>query len=236
MARILEKDHILIVNFPGSARVRQLLRELQAGHGGKERHVVIVTDSVESLPFSQPGVSFVFGSPLEAETYDQANLKEAAIALVLAPDSDSGRSDAMVSSVVSFIESVRPGVHTVAECLDEKHKILFAGSGCNAIVCGTQISSNLLTQEMDDPGVAQTVSVITSNLVGPTLYSAEVGDDGVDYSGLAKSLLDRQANLLSVVRGDETHTTFTGLESRRGDRVVYVASERRSWADLKAHR
>jgi voltage-gated potassium channel len=234
MARILDKDHVLIVNFPSSGRVRQLLRELQAGHGDSQRPVVIVTDAVESLPFSQPGVSFVFGSPLEAETYELANLREAAMALVLAPNYDSTHSDAVVSSVVSFIESVQPGLYTVAECLDEKHRILFAGSGCNAVVCGPQISSNLLTQEMNDPGVAQSVSVITSSLIQPTLYSAEVGDDGVDYSTLAKSLLDREANVLSVVRGDETHATFTGLVSKRGDRIVYVANERKSWPALKA--
>jgi voltage-gated potassium channel len=234
MAPILDEDHILIVNFPSPARVRQVLRELSAGHGERERPVVIVTDAVESLPFSYPNVAFVHGSPLEEETYQRANLERAAIALVLAPNYDSSHSDAVVASIVSFIESVRPGVHTVAECLDEKHRMLFKGSGCNAIVCGPQISSNLLTQEMHDPGVAQTVGVITSNLVGPTLFSAEVEDDGVDYAALAKGLLDHQSNVLSVVRGETTHTTFTGLVSQRGDRLVYVAAQRQTWPALKS--
>lgn len=234
MARILDEDHILIVNFPSAARLRQLLRELSAGRQDGERPVVIVTDAIESLPFSYPGVSFVRGSPLEEETYERANLEGAAIALVLAPNYDSSHSDAVVASIVSFIENVRPGVHTVAECLDEKHRILFKGSGCNAIVCGPQISSNLLTQEMDDPGVAQTVGVITSNLVGPTLFSAEVEEDDVEYANLAKGLVDHRANVLSVVRGDDTHTTFTGLLSRRGDRLVYLADRRLPWSALRS--
>jgi voltage-gated potassium channel len=90
MAPILDEDHILIVNFPSPARVRQVLRELSAGHGERERPVVIVTDAVESLPFSYPNVAFVHGSPLEEETYQRANLERAAIARARASPARSG--------------------------------------------------------------------------------------------------------------------------------------------------
>jgi len=235
MATIVHKNHVLIVNFPSSPRVRQLVREIGSDPRGQGLEIVLVTDVLETLPFDVPRVSFVNGSPLEEETYQRANLAAARIALVLAPDYHDSKSDAVVASIVSFIESVRPGVHTVAECLDEKHQILFRGSGCDAIVCGPQISSNLLTQEMHDPGVARTMGVITSNLVKPTLFSTQVSDETErDYVSLAKAWLDRDVNILSVVRGPETYTVFGGLKPVRGDRVVYVAAQSHDWAGLKS--
>jgi voltage-gated potassium channel len=234
MADILFEDHVLIVNYPGAARVRHLIREITSDPQSRGEEIVLVTDSVESLPFSQKKVSFVHGSPLEEETYRRANLRRARIALVLSPSYEDPSSDAVVASIVSFIESVEPGIHTVAECLDERHRILFQGSGVNSIVCGLQISTNLLTQEMRDPGVARTLEVITSNAVEPTLFSTPVDDEtAVRYTDLAKTLLDRGANVLSVVRGGETFTTFGDLTSAPGDRIVYVAGRRLGWGDLK---
>ena len=169
------------------------------------------------------------------ETYEQANLEKASIALVLATDYDDPNSDAVVSSIVAVLENRHPEIYTVAECLDERHRILFDTTQCNSIVCGLQLSSNLLTQEMHDPGVAQTMEVITSNLIKPTVFSTEITDESpVDYPTLAKALIDRGCNVLSVIRGADTHTRLTDLSSARGDRLVYVADSRLPWTELRS--
>ena len=226
-------QHLLIINFPSADRVRQLIRELRNDTTWKDREIVIVSDEIQQLPFDLPHVSFVQGSPFEVETYERANIQKAATALVLPPDYGDSKSDAVSSSIVSVIERLHPDIFTVAECLDENHKALYAATRCNSVVCGLQISSNLLTQELYDPGVAQTIEVISSNLQTPTLFSTKVESGrSISYSEIAKSLIDRNANLLSVIRGEETFTSFSDLSAQPGDRVVYVAKARMTWGEL----
>ena len=231
MGEILTSGHTIIVNFPGGARVRQIIRELQSDPD-HEGDVVVVTDQTAQLPFTLPGVHFIYGSPLEAETFDRANLKGCSQAIILAISYTDTNSDPVVSSIASLIERLHPPTFTVVECLDPNHQDMFRAANVNSIVTGLGIAGNLLAQEMKDPGVAQTLDVVTSNLKGTTFFSTEAGGEGVGYHELAKSLLDRECNLVSVVRGEETFTTFKGISSKPGDRVVYVGSRRIPWSEL----
>jgi len=235
MGRIHQSDHILIVNFPSEARVRQILRELASDrlYGSLPR--VLVTDQASENPLADEGALFIQGSPLDDETYQRAGLPEARLVLVLPISYSDPNSDAVCASIVSVVRRLRSDVRIVAECLDEKRQGLFprAGNGLGTVVCGQQISGNLLVQELSDPGVAATMEDITSNLKGDTLYTtvAEEGE-AVDYTEMAKRLLDNEANMLSVVREGNVHTMFGGLSSQPGDGVVYVATRRLTWRAL----
>ena len=118
MGSAIASDHILLVNFPSASRVKSLIRELQTDPDHPGCEVVIVTDRIETLPFDIANVLFIKGSPLEEETFHQAGISSARLAIVLATAADDSASDAVVSSVVSVIEKLRPELRTVAECLD----------------------------------------------------------------------------------------------------------------------
>ena len=236
MGKVITKDHVLLVNFPGVARVQQLVEELRSDPSHRGRDVVVVSDKIEKLPASIEDVFFVNGSPLRKESYEQANIVEARMALVLATSYDDPNSDAVVASAVSVIDSIKGSIHIVAECLDEKHRMLFDSVRCDAVVPGLRIAGNLLVQEIDDPGVAQMIDVITSNLRGTTIFSLKVEEElpQVSYQELAKACLDSDINLLSVNRGSETHTHFRSIELKKDDRLIYVAQKRIAWFDLVA--
>ncbi|MFC1587852.1 potassium channel family protein [Planctomycetota bacterium] len=236
MGTVIADGHILIVNFPGEASVKRVIKELQSDPQHEDREIIIITDQVEQLPFAIKNVHFVHGSPLETDVYERASIDKAAMALILALSYSDPNSDAIVSSEVAIMEKLNPKLLTVAECLDRNHKMLFETTNCDAIVSGLEIAGNLLVQEMQDPGVARVVDEITSNLKGTTLYSVPVPDGsatGMDYQTLAKHLLDHGANLLSVLRGEDSHTTFKGLLPQSGDRVIYVGQNRWNWAELQ---
>ncbi len=236
MGKIVAEDHVLLVNFPSAARVIQLIEELRADSQHRSREVVIITDAIEKLPFSISGVSFVNGSPIQNETYERAAVHSAKMALILATSYGDTTSDAVVASAASVIDRMNQSIHIVAECLEEKHRMLFNAVRCNAVVPGLRIVGNLLVQEIHDPGISQMIDVITSNMRGHTLFSARVEEDRteVTYCQIAKSLVDRDVNLLCVNRGEDTLTAFRDLRPCDGDTLIYVTERRWTWQELIA--
>ena len=115
MANIQAKGHLLIINFPNEARVRQIVEEFVSDPGHKNDDIVIITDAVTTLPFSHPNVSFVRGSPLEEETYTRALLSDATKVIILSTNYDDPHSDSVVASVASVIHHLNPHVRVVAE-------------------------------------------------------------------------------------------------------------------------
>ena len=233
MSNIIAKDHIVIVNFPAESRLIQILQELKSDPSHSNREIVIVTDQIEELPFTEHGVLFVNGPVLEDETYQRAKINDAAMVIVLATSYTDFNSDAVVASAVSVIDLLNPNVFTVAECLNNKHRVLFDSVNCNSIVFSMKLSGNLLAQEAQDPGVSQLVDVITSNTTGTTLFSIEVDSTSTkSYQDLAKELLDRDVNLICVNRGDDSLTSFREISPASGDRVIFAAAKRLSWSEL----
>ena len=236
MVSVEAKSHLLIVNFPNEARVRQIVEEfVEDPQYGKEE-IVIATDQVESLPFSIHNVSFVRGSPLEEETYRRANVARARQAIVLSTGYDDPNSDSVVASVVSVIEHLNPKVRTVAECLNERHAVLFAGAKNVSLVYTLHLASNLLVQETQDPGVNLLTQAITSNQIDGTMASAKV-EGGLDssppYIDVARKLLDKDINLMGVIRQGAVHVSFAGLTLTEDDSLVYICSKRHSWETIR---
>ena len=234
MGEVIAQDHTLIVNYPSTAQVRQLIAELKADPNYDTGEIVIVADSLEALPFQEDNVLFVRGPLLEEETYRRAKADKAKLAIVLATSYADPNSDAVVASAVAVIERINPALHTVAECINDNHRMLFDSVRCDAIVCSSKISGNLLSQEAHDPGISRLIDTMTSNITGDTLFATQVPADrsDVSYRELAKKLLDRDINLLCVNRGMQSLTAFAELRPLSGDRAIYAGRQRLSWDAL----
>ena len=230
------RDHLIIVNFPGESRVRQVISEFLTDAQHQDRDIVIVTDGIERLPFVMPNASFVRGSPLEEETYRRAGIEHAAQAIILSTGYDDPRSDSFVASVAFVVENMNPDVNIVAECLDSKHAALFSKSDQVSLVYALSLVTNLLVQEAQDPGVSLVTQAITSNEVEGTLATTMVeGDVGPNpsYDYIAGKLLDNDVNLVGVVRDQSVMLRFHGEVCSQGDSLVYIDSSRRTWDQIR---
>ena len=237
MSKALMSDHILIVNVPSEARLTQVLRELKSDPNYCGRDIVVISDRLEELPVDDSSVLFIRGSVLERGTYERADAMDAAIAIVLATSYDDPSSDAIVASAVAVIDNVRPELHIVAECVNEMHKHLFDSVRCDSVVFSMGITANLLVQEAQDPGIAQLIDVITSNVRGTTLFCTEAPASalGTNYNDFARALLDADVNLMCVNRGEASLTFWSGLDAQLGDRLIYAAASRMTWDELASH-
>lgn len=235
MSEIHAADHIIIVNFPSPARVTELIEELKSHPDHEAREIVIVSDHIDRLPFDDKNVLFVRGPVLEQETYERAKINSARMVIVLATDYGDANSDAVVASAVAVVESLNRDVYSVAECLNYKHRMLFASVNTNALVYSMRVTGNLLSLEAHDRGVSQLVNKMTSSRRGAaTLYSAKVDapDAATSYREMAKRLLDQDIHLLGVQRNEESVITFGDLQPQAGDHVLYVSQKRLDWETL----
>ena len=229
MGSLYVKEHILIINYPNEARVRHIIDEFMSDPAHREDEIAIITDQVESLTFSNPNVYFVRGSPLELETYERARAAEAQRAIVLSTGYDDPHSDSIVASAVSVLHRSNPRIMATAECIDPKHAVLFEQMDNVSLVFPLQMANNLLVQESQDPGVSLLAQVITSNKMDGTLLSTRleaVPEKRVAYPDIAKRMLDRDINLVGIVRNGTVHLRFTELFPVQDDVLVYIASSR----------
>ena len=197
--------------------------------------MVVISDRIDELPFQDPQVLFVHGSVLDRATYLRACVDQAAKAIVLATSYEDPGSDAVVASAVAVIDSIKPDIHIVAECINPSHRPLFDSVHCDSIVFSMGITGNLLAQEAQDPGIAQLIEVITSKSRGTTLFSIDVPDGSdISYTALATRLLVKDVNVLCVNRGRDSLTSWTDCPPQPGDRLIYASEKRHSWPELQA--
>jgi voltage-gated potassium channel len=236
MGSLYVKEHILIVNYPNESRVRHIVDEFTSDPVHKDDDIAIVSDRVETLPFSRPNIYFVRGSPLETETYERAAIAEARRTIVLSTGYDDPNSDSIVASAVSVLHRVNPRVAATAECIDPKHAVLFDDMKNVSLVFPLQLANNLLVQESQDPGVSLLTQVITSNQMEGTLLSIRVEslpEGQVLYPHVAKHMLDRGINLVGIVRDRTVHLQFGDLFPVVDDVLVYIGSSRQDWESVQ---
>ena len=230
------RNHLLIVNFPNEARVGQIVQEFKQDSQHRKDDIVIVTDQTETLPPTFPDLSFVRGSPLEEETYRRANVTQCKQAIVLATGYDDPTSDSVVASIVSIIEHLNPEIRIIAEVLSDKHTMLFARAQHVSLVHTLRLATNLLVQEAQDPGVTLLTQAVTSNQIDGTLASTrieDIVDERLVYLDVAKKLLDKDVNLLGVIRDGSVRFNFASLTLTQNDSLVYISTSRHTWESLR---
>ncbi len=236
MGTVHAKDHLLIINFPSEPRVREIVEEFRQDSQHRRDDIAILTDQIETLPGTFPDLLFVRGSPLEEESYRRARIEDAKQAIVLSTRYDDPHSDSVVASIVYMIEHLNPKTRVVAECLSEKHTVLFAGAKNVSLVHTLHLSNNLLVQEAQDQGVSLLTRAVTSNRIDGTLVSTRVEDNSagsVIYIEAAKKLLDKGINLIGVIRDGNVHCNFGTLALAQNDSLVYIGSGRLTWESLR---
>lgn len=237
MGNVGAKNHLLIINFPDERRVRQIIEEFLHDSRHRSDEIVVLTDRIETSPFTQHNVYFVRGSPLEEEAYHRANVGQARQAIVLSTGYDDPNSDSVAASIVSILEHLNPDLRSVAECLNTNHSLLFEGANNVSLVYTFRMSTNLIVQEAQDPGVNMLTQAITSNQIEGTLVSTNVeAGEGLTlpYREVAKRLLDHDVNLVGVIRESSVHVQFDALAVEEADRLVYISSARYDWQRIRS--
>jgi voltage-gated potassium channel len=224
------RDHIVVCGWNSTAR--DLIAELR---GDDYKSKVVIVADVDKNPGGD-GVYFVRGDTTNVADLDRAGIREAAAALVF-PIDGSDSADMQSILTIMAIESVAPGVRTVAEVNNPRHEPHFRRANVNELLVTSKIASHLLARSALYPGLTNIITDIVSGGDGSELYRIKLPDG---YLGLtidevsARLRAEHRATLLSVNRGG---TAWVNPEAtfrlQPGDDAVVVAESLGTLAPLR---
>jgi voltage-gated potassium channel len=214
------RDHIVVCGWNTTAR--DLIDELRTD--AYEAKVVVVAD-VDKNPAGD-GVYFVRGDSTSSDALERAGIEEAAAALIF-PREPTDDADMHSILTVMAVESLAPGVRTVAEVNNPRHVEHFRRAGVDEILVTSRLASRLLARAALYPGLSELVTDIVSGGEGSELYRIAVPDAyvGLTIDELAARLrADHRATLLSVNRGGHAYVNPpTDFHLEIGDDAIVVA-------------
>ena len=238
--------HLVIVNVPSYEEIQELLKELDLSPDFKDIRRVILTDTLPDGDKEIPGMlsskvdGFIRGLPSTMETLDRANVSKSKACLFMSSATDAKLDDTNTLTA-GLIEKNWPQVVTIISCSRaatlKNLKAFNIDGGINA----TDLNVGLLVQELEDPGVFEVYSQLSSNTGGSQMYISRTpvgnweGDTSqltVGQIKLAAVRLDFPAVFIGVKRESEEKILLNArndLQLITTDRLVYMAKQRFEW-------
>jgi len=222
-------DHIIICHFISVDSMLDLLHELSRDVATQDRRVVLIDERLEEIPVElrDKKMSFVRGDPSRLPILEQAGLYTCTYVLIQVDEKDLDHSDSKNLTVALTIERVCPGVHTIVQCVNPENAVFFERANVDSVVCLSSLSSQLMVQELQDPGINTVLRDLTSNIAGKQFYIVDAPSEIQRWNDLRQHFEDQNILLIGLRRGQEnvlTNSADDAIES--GDLAIVIAANR----------
>jgi len=224
------RDHIVVCGWNTTAR--DLIEELK---GDDYRATIVLVHDVDKNPAGD-GVYFVKGDATNTGDLMRAGINEASAALVF-PSEPSNDADMRSILTIMAIESIAPGVRTVAEVNNPRHVDHFRRARVDEVLVTSRLASRLLARSALYPGLTELVTDIVSGGEGSELYRVALPDT---YLGLsvdevsARLRTEHRATLLAISRNRQTYVNPSAdFRLEPGDDGLVVAESLGTLAPLR---
>lgn len=228
MKNIKIKNHIIICHYSSPSRIDKLINELRKDSLTKKSPIVLIDEHLESLPSElvSAGVLFVKGDPSREKVLQQANLTEAKSVIVQCLVNDKENSDNHNLKIALTVEVLKPEVYTVIECTNPENIDFFKRAGCDSVVCISSLTSQMLVQELLDPGVGTIVSELTSNTHGKQFYLIDIPTSCNEFGTMA-DYFTKDVQFIGIRRGRTNHLLpGSSFSIQENDKAIVIATER----------
>jgi len=224
------RDHVVVCGWNTTAR--DLIEELR---GDDYRSKIVLVHNVDRNPAGD-GVYFVKGDATNTEDLLRAGINEASAALIF-PSEPTNDADMRSILTIMAIESVAPGVRTVAEVNNPRHVEHFRRARVDEVLVTSRLASRLLARSALYPGLTELVTDIVSGGAGSELYRVALPDS---YLGLSvddvsiRLRTEHHATLLAISREHRTYVNpSTDFILQTGDDALVVAESLGTLAPLR---
>ncbi len=229
MSSYIGRGHLVLINFPGVAKLTQVLDELMHDPSfGKHTAAVLVDEHLEELPpeLARRGLHFVRGNPVRDATLTRASIDSAEYAVVLARNASDPASDTLNVTIALAIEARRKSVKTVVECLDPATEELLKKAGCDRIVSASRFDAYFISQELLNPGVQEVMAELLSTRFGQQIFFVPVKETR-SFGEIAALCRDRGHLALGIATREGIQLNAGGERRvEHGDRIITLGPKR----------
>lgn len=220
------KNHAIICRWAGLGPTLKLVDEIRSDPATATIPVVLIDPQLDELPaeLAAAGVRFIRGEPSRELVLKKACFRAARFAIVQADASHPESSDHRNLTVALTFERLHPEVRTIVHVRDPENVPFFERANVDAIICTEALSSQLIAQEMKDPGLNAVLAELTTNAHGKQWFIVEA-PAVPDFAAVKARFAD--SVVIGLLRGDRNllaPADNTPIEA--GDRVALIASRR----------
>jgi voltage-gated potassium channel len=247
----MRDGHLVIVNVPAYDEIRELLKELDLSPDLKEIPRVILTESLpggdKEIPDSLSSRidGFIMGLPSSGETLERANISKARACLFMSSNTDPKLDDTNTLTA-GLIEKSWPQVVTIIACSRSETMKNLKAFNIDGGINATELNVGLLVQELEDPGVFEVYSQLSSNAEGSQIYISRTPmgnwDGDINQLTLGKIKiaainLDLPTEIVGIKRESNGQLLLNPANNEQvlpTDRLVYMAKQRFDWQKKSA--
>ena len=173
--KYLGNGHLIIVNVPSYAETTELLKELDHSPDFKDIPRVLVASYLPNQDKEIPHFlakridAFILGLPSALETLQRANAAQSKACVLTSSAADPAMDDTNTLTA-GLIEKYWSQVVTVMTCSRAETLNNLSTFGIDGGISTTDLQMGLLVQELEDPGLYQVYSELSSNAEGNQIY------------------------------------------------------------------
>ena len=160
------RDHLLILNSPSdnpASYFEKLLTQLRQTPRFADCPVLIVTRAFESglpEPLARLGAAHRNAWGLDYEALRDCAPGEARAIAILAKSEIDPTSDSVTLDAITRVRALAPGVHLVAECIDDRSRERMRAAGASATVRPTRAYPEIVARSLAHPGLEKVLEEI----------------------------------------------------------------------------
>ncbi|GJL77170.1 MAG: hypothetical protein NPINA01_01590 [Nitrospinaceae bacterium] len=245
------EGHVLIVNAPSYNEMSELLKEMDLSLDLKGIPRVILTESLPGRDKEIPHLlsskidGFIMGLPSSRETLERANISKAKACLFMSATTDPKLDDTNTLTA-GLIENNWPQVLTIIACARPETMKNLKTFNIDGGINTTDLNVGLLVQELEDPGVFEVYSQLSSNAEGSQIYisrtplgnwNGDIDELTLGQIKIAAIRLDLPTEIVGIKRESEDKILLNPANGEKliaTDRLVYMAKARFDWQKKSA--
>jgi len=161
--KIESKNHIILCGW--NPKARDIITELRLSAEFHKYPITIIDDQIDENPIDEGNVSFVHGDACEVSVLEQANIREAKFAIVIASDGTSAADRKTVLTILA-VETLNPSILSCAELNDPANEGHLRRAGCDVVINTTILTSKLLAMSIEDHTIGKVITELVTHAQG----------------------------------------------------------------------
>ena len=222
-------DHIILIHYNGLDQVQKIVHEIREDPSTKQTSIVMVDEHLEEITKELIDLEIIFvrGNPAREVTLERANLSTARHCIIQANDQDPENSDHRNLAVALTVERLFPDIQTIVHCLNPGNIPFYEKAGVDGVVCINSLVGQMMVHELQDPGVHEVFTELTTNEAGKQFYIVDPQSGDVTYADAKDRHDSESTQVIGIQRGNRPIILpKSGQSLERGDRIILIAGVR----------